>query len=71
MTTKKQKTYSVWTNSEKDTLTLVEGTKQPISANGNLDMDASIKLYEIQATDYNSAMTKHHEIQGWKQYNPF
>lgn len=65
------KMYSVWTNDNKDIITLVEGTKQPTFVNGNLDMDASVKLYEIQADDYNSAMTKHHEIQGWEPYVPF
>lgn len=65
------KTYSVWTNNDNNTLTLVEGTKQPTFANGSLDMGASVKLYEIQATDYNSAMTKYNEIQGWEPYNPF
>lgn len=64
------KIYSIWSNKDGD-LTVVEGTKQPTFVNGELDTNADIKLYEINAVDYNSAMTKFYQLQGWEPYIPF
>jgi hypothetical protein len=62
--------YSVWTNKDNDVKTCVEGLEPPRYSNGSVQEDCEIFLYEIEATDYNDAMTKYHDREGWEKYIP-
>ena len=57
--------YSAWKASD-GTVTFIDGWKQPFW----LEDSGSVLLYSFKADDWESAVQRHYDTQGWGKYEP-
>ncbi len=65
------KVYSAWGGEDDEfPTTFIEGKGPPRFANGETCPDSTKFFYEIEAENWESAMTLYHIRQGWEPYKP-